>query len=394
VSPLHKQQRILILIDFYLPGYRAGGPTRTTANLVEWLGDDFDFRILTRDRDMGETVPYADRTPNTWHQVGKAQVRYLTPNQLNWNMLHELLRTVEYDVLYLNTVFSTLTVICLMLDRLRQLPDKPIVVAGRGNLSVGAMNIKSTKKWFYLLPARLLGLYDRVNWHATSEEEVADITRVFGRHHSVRVQQIPNLPTRGMQSENISLGRKYPGTAHIIFLARISRMKNVEFFLESMRSVEGQLKVDMWGPIEDESYWNRCRQIIETLPASVRVEYRGAVSPEKIADTLAGYHLFYLPTLSENFGHVILEALCAGCPILISDRTPWRGLQEHGIGWDLPLEEPARFTKALQTVVDADELTLHAMAQAARAYGIAYIQQTDSIRNTRNFLLDLVQNSG
>ena len=50
------------------------------------------------------------------------------------------------------------------------------------------------------------------------------------------------------------------------------------------------------------------------------------------------YHFFILPTLGENFGHVFIEALAAGCPLIISNRTPWLELEKKGIGWDIPLE--------------------------------------------------------
>ena len=55
---------------------------------------------------------------------------------------------------------------------------------------------------------------------------------------------------------------------------------------------------------------------------------------------LGKHHVFLFPTLGENFGQVILEAMTAGCAILISDATPWRGLQEKGYGWELPLAQP------------------------------------------------------
>jgi glycosyltransferase involved in cell wall biosynthesis len=36
------------------------------------------------------------------------------------------------------------------------------------------------------------------------------------------------------------------------------------------------------------------------------------------------YDLFVFPTRGENFGHVIIESLSVGTPVLLSDRTPWR----------------------------------------------------------------------
>jgi glycosyltransferase involved in cell wall biosynthesis len=60
------------------------------------------------------------------------------------------------------------------------------------------------------------------------------------------------------------------------------------------------------------------------------------------------YHLFVLPTLGENYGHVIYEALSAGDPVLISDQTPWRNLIEMKAGWDLSLNEKNKFKAAIR----------------------------------------------
>jgi len=49
--------RILILTDYYLPGYKGGGPMRTLSTMVDRLGDEYRFRVLTRDRDLGDTEP-------------------------------------------------------------------------------------------------------------------------------------------------------------------------------------------------------------------------------------------------------------------------------------------------------------------------------------------------
>jgi glycosyltransferase involved in cell wall biosynthesis len=84
---------------------------------------------------------------------------------------------------------------------------------------------------------------------------------------------------------------------------------------------------------------------------------------------LAQHHLFFLPTHGENFGFVIVEALLAGCPVLISDQTPWRDLQTKGIGWEFPLLERQRFREALQACIDMDQAAFSALSKQAWEYG-------------------------
>ena len=381
------QPNVLILIDYYLPGYRSGGPTRTIANLVEWLGDDICFRILTKDRDYRDPVPYPDIQTGTWYQVGKAQVRYLAPQELSPFSLLRILRHTPHDLIYTNSTFSTRTVDVLLFAYLG-LVRSPIIVAPRGSLSKEALGLKPTKKRVYLLLARVFGLYDRVYWHSTSNEETRDIRTVFGSQRQPSLTQIPNLPIPMSTSVNNTRAKRIGGV-RIVMLSRISRMKNLEFMAEVLRGVEGDINLDFWGPIEDDAYWENCILKFRKLPANVRIHHRGSVTPERVTEVLSQYDLFFMPSLSENFGHAILEALCAGCPVLISDRTPWNDVNEQGAGWALPLEDPARFRAVIQQMVNADAETWRAYSECARAYGTSYLVNSNAVEDMRQFLTKL-----
>jgi hypothetical protein len=57
-TPGSARPRVLVLLPTYLPGYLAGGPIRSIANMVDALGDEFEFRIVTSDRDHKARTPY------------------------------------------------------------------------------------------------------------------------------------------------------------------------------------------------------------------------------------------------------------------------------------------------------------------------------------------------
>jgi len=59
-----------------------------------------------------------------------------------------------------------------------------------------------------------------------------------------------------------------------------------------------------------------------------------------------------------------------GCPVLISDQTPWRNLEEKGVGWDLPLSKPKMFQKVLQKCVDMNDEEYVKWSERARGYGL------------------------
>jgi glycosyltransferase involved in cell wall biosynthesis len=57
----------------------------------------------------------------------------------------------------------------------------------------------------------------------------------------------------------------------------------------------------------------------------------------------------------ESFGHAIFEALAVGCPVLISDQTPWKNLQKKQAGWDLPISNLQAISATLQKMIDMDD---------------------------------------
>ena len=73
----------------------------------------------------------------------------------------------------------------------------------------------------------------------------------------------------------------------------------------------------------------------------------------------------------------------AGCPVLISDRTPWRNLEQHGVGWTVSLSEPERFQAILQHCIDATEEEYQALAQRLKVYREALLCDTIAVDANR-----------
>ena len=86
---------------------------------------------------------------------------------------------------------------------------------------------------------------------------------------------------------------------------------------------------------------------ISKLKPNVKVKYKGVIDNEKIAEVIKLYHFSILPSEHENYGHSIFESLSAGCPVIISDNTPWRNLNQKKAGWDISLKNEAKFVEIL-----------------------------------------------
>ena len=363
--------KILVVTGHYLPGYKAGGPIRTLANITEQLGDEFQFYVLTADRDLDDHQPYANMEYGKWCQVGKANVRYLSPWQRTVWSWCRLLRTIDYDVLYLNSCFAAAARRILLLRWCGLIPNRPVILAPRGEFSEGAVRLKMIKKQVYLWLTKFIRLYDGVLWQASSQYEKEDILRIFnGQLGDNLIMIAPNLP--GRLSPMFDSKRrivKQPRSARIIFLSRIARKKNLDFALDILSGVDDDVEFDIYGPTEDLNYWQECQALIECLPDNIKVTYKGVVHPEQASAVFSQYNLFLFPTRGENFGHVISEALRAGCPVLISDQTPWHGLEEKKAGWVVPLSQLEKFQTILNAMTEMDDAIFQEWSQGARVYG-------------------------
>ncbi len=357
-----KKPKVLVLIDWYKPFFKAGGPVRSMVNLVEHLHKQIDFHIVTGDRDyMDDDSPEGlrkngwvtgDLGEKIWYSSAKAR------SLRNWMGL----LAGEWDVIYINGMYSKWsTVIPLWL--LRKSKQRRIV-AVRGMLAKGPMSQGGLKKRLFLQAMKAIGAFTGVEFQATNQEEVKEIRKWIGK--DVKIHLVPNLPRR-INSTKPALVTKRSGELHLISPARIAEEKGTLFAIERLRKLRGQVRFDLHGTVYDQAYWAKCQAAIAALPPNIEVELKGQLDNNEVMRKIANAHFLYMPSTGENFGHAMLEALSVGRPLLISDRTPWRKLEEQQAGWDLPLENPGQFEEVLQELVDMDDLAYQRLCAGAFA---------------------------
>jgi glycosyltransferase involved in cell wall biosynthesis len=359
---------VLTFVHYYLPGYKSGGPIRTLANLVDHLGGELDFRIVTADRDATDTAPYPGVAVDAWSAVGGARVFYASPGTQRVRGLSRVVAATPHDVLYFNSFFDAVFTVRTLLGRAARLfPRRPVVIAPRGEFAASALSYKRWKKDPYLRAFRALGMERAVTWQASSQYEAEDILRVM-RPPAASVKIAPNLPAAELVRAPRGARGAAGGPLRVAFLGRLSPIKNLDFALRVLARVAAPVDFDIYGPVRDPAYWARCEQLIRGLPAHVRARYHGPLEPARVPAMMADHDLFILPTQGENYGHVIPEALSAGTPVLIADTTPWRGLEAAGAGWDLPLDDEARFVARLEDFAALPPERREAMRERAFEY--------------------------
>ena len=381
---------VLCFVDYYLPGFRAGGPTRTIANFVDMLGDEFDIRIVTRDRDYGDTEPYAGMKINGWNQVGKAKVFYASAETLSMKGLRKVLNETAYDAVYLNSFLSPkMTGIPLLLRRLKQVPNKPWILAPRGEFASAALAAKALKKRLYLLAAKATGLYNNLTWQACASHEADDIRKVIGAC-AQHIFVSPNLPRAPVALDKTRLpmaSHREPRPLRLVFLSRLAPVKNLDFLLDVLATVRRDVEFTIYGLKESETYWQQCQQKIAALPSNIRTTYDGAVLPDDVPQAFSKHDLFVFPSRGENFGHVVLESLSAGTPVLVSDRTPWRGGETDALEV-LTLDERDAWRDAIERWATLNTRERQSRRAVALAFVRDYMENRAGVKECREFFLN------
>lgn len=377
---MNKKPVVLAFNKHYLPGYRASGLIRPLSNMVDRLGKDIDFHIVTLDRDAGSKEPYSDIEVGDWTTVGDAKVFYLNPQRLAVKPFVELFNEIEPDVIYLNSFFdNVLTHRVLWARRLEQLGRVPIILAPRGELSSSELDIKWLKKKIFLRFARAMKLYSGLVWHAASEQEKEDILNALDFVSNKEVLVANNLAPAKEQPAIAHKSRSSAEPLRVCFLSRIYPIKNLDFALKVLAQVKSPVIFTIYGPKEVESYWKECESLIASLPSNITVKDEGEINPLTVKQKLIQHDLFFLPSQGENFGYAIQEALAAGLPVLISDQTPWSVVHNNGIGWVYPLTSIDPFVRTIEEVSNWPAEQQEVIAQRAQLFVNERINDSDAV---------------
>ena len=164
-------------------------------------------------------------------------------------------------------------------------------------------------------------------------------------------------------------------------------MKNLDFALRALFNVKSRVVFSVVGSKEDKEYFDYCQSIARDVPKNVDVIWSDAIEHSQIAGVMASNDFLFVPTRGENFGHVILESLSVGTPVLISDRTPWRGLEQLGVGYDLPLNDWDVFAKRIEEISSLDTTTMQLMRARAIEYANHHELLKDAIAAQRAMFL-------
>ncbi len=376
---------VLSFIDWYIPGYKAGGVLKAFANQVSHFNEDYQFKIITRNNDYMETTPYDNVKTDEWNTIDKnVDVFYLSPANVNFGYLKNLVSNIDFDTVYIHGIYSLwFSIMPIHISKKNR--AKKIVVAAHGMLGKHALSVKSRKKQLFTNASKLLGLYKNVYFHAANADEANDVYNVIGKKAKVIIAE--EMP---MKTELVKWKTRVKTEGELVLasVARIAPEKNTLYAVEALKNcTQGKITYNIYGPVYEKEYWAKCEEVISSLPDNITVNYKGSIPGDQVLDMFSKVHFMFLPTTGENFGHTILESFMSATPVIISNNTPWKNLEQEKIGWELPLEDVNLFAEKITEAVNMEQEHYDMLSKHSLEYAFNFIND-DTIKLQNDLLFN------
>lgn len=288
--------RIAIIINLFPPKWLAGTEL-ATYHLAEHLAKKgHEIHVITS-QDEG-TAENSYEKGFYIHRLSKKNIRFLSP-LLFWKDIFWIIQRIKPDIVHGQDISSGIP--ALLTKKLLKIP---FLIYGRGTDVYDP-------DWFAKLTIKTI-IKNADSVIALTSDMKKAMQAIYDRDISVISNGIElNNYTNEPPVQNVGGSEK-----RILFVGRLHPIKGVQYLLQAMQIVHAEMpdvRLILVGDGEEREY---LESLTDRLEIRGCVEFAGRVPHEKIQGYLGQADVFVLPSLSEGFPNVILEAMACGLPIV------------------------------------------------------------------------------
>lgn len=247
----------------------------------------------------------------------------------------------NFDIVHIHTWWNLVSIFSCAICLKRGIP---VVLSPRGTLSpYSFQNSNIGVKW---LIHRIIGkkLLEKCFIHVTSERERQAVAELFKPKSMEVLPNFVNLPPQRSYSQ-----RNGSSPARLIFFSRIEEKKGLDLLIKALPQLTNDCLLTVAGD-GDDVYIAKLKALALEYGVDQKIVWLGFVGVDKF-DVLQAHDLFILPSYDENFGNAVIESLCVGTPVLISEGV---GLvdyvEKNNLGWSCKAE-PEALGKAINDIL-------------------------------------------
>jgi glycosyltransferase involved in cell wall biosynthesis len=353
--------------------------------------DGVDLRVITTNGNGRGTIA---RPAGRWIEHDGVPVFYgrRIPRtaDLSWDTWRAIVGEAgAADIIHVTYIFSWINLAAAAASRRHGVP---VVVSPRGSLDPDALGFSPRKKAWYFRLGGTRALREAAAFHVTSESERAHVAALI---HGALIGIVPNgvaVPS----DDELARWTSVPAAAPtVLFLGRIHPIKNVVALVRAWASVAPRhpgARLVLAGP-DDHGHRVEVERTIASLGVAPSVRIAGFVGGEELSRLLATAVCLVLPSVAENFGNVVAEALAHRVPVVASTGTPWGGVQDRDCGWWVqPTVEG--LAVSIEEALAMDPAARIAKGERGRRWMIEEFASRSIARRMADFYLDVVSRRG
>lgn len=362
----------------YYPS-QAGGP----ANTLYWLNKTLiskNYKIEVLSSRFGVNSSVTDKELNEVFQ-NNHHVQFLNSKGKSF-VINGIRILRDSNIIQFSSIFFPPT-LPLLFDAIRR--KKGIIISPRGELYPSALSIKAFQKKIWLRLFKVT--QSKIHFHATNDYEKEIIARYFPKAASVKV--IPNfieLPV--MIDKKVEVNQ-------ILFIGRINPIKNIDVLIRAVALIQNEkpeIQLLIAGDARldyERKYYKELKLLVEKLGLAKNINFLGHIDKDEKQNLIATSYALILPSKSENFGNVVLEALAQGTPVIASKNTPWQILKENNIGNWID-STPDKIAEALSQLMILDFESYQNMRERAYKVCLENFEINSNIHHWENYYKSII----
>ena len=360
--------KLLCVIPSYWPAFKYGGPIYSVHELNKALvmkGIDvyvYTTNVGLENKVRANQVVDINGVKVTYYKyTGLFELLGSTGWQYSFSMTQAIKRDlVNFDIAYIVSAWNYTTAMAAFYCRKYQ---KPHIISPRGSLYPKTTNSKSWKKvpYYHLITKKVLQNASAIHYTTEDEKEQTNSflrlnTKAVVVPNGINLEEFSRLP------EKDELLKKYPALENktrILFLSRINWKKGLDLLLQAYANLlekRNGLHLLIVGDDDGDGYKDQVKNWVKDYKLDDNVTFTGSLTGRDKLAAYAASDIFVLPSYSENFGMVVVEAMACELPVVISNKVGiYKEIEENKAGIIVETN-PESLSKGIEWLLEDAEL--------------------------------------